>query len=75
MASNITKVSNSFTGYKTTIKHKGQFPSVLTVKKHVKASKAKDCCSETLILTHMGDEVWRLHLDFLGKGLIPERIA
>ena len=47
---NQTIVSNSFTGYNKTIRHKEGFPAVSTLRKHLRAAKAKDCRSETQIL-------------------------
>jgi len=41
-------ITNKFTEYKKTIITK-DFPSVSTIKKHVRASKAKDCRSVTYI--------------------------
>ena len=43
-----TTISNKFTGYAKTIITKG-FPSVATIAKHLRASKAKDCRSLTYI--------------------------
>ena len=43
-----TTITNTFTGYAKTITTKG-FPSVATIAKHVRASKAKDCASITYI--------------------------
>lgn len=43
-----TTISNTFTGYSKTIITKGM-PSVATIAKHLRASKAKDCSSITYI--------------------------
>jgi len=43
-----TIITNTFTGYAKTITTKG-FPSVKTIAKHVRASKAKECKSATCI--------------------------
>ncbi len=43
-----TIITNTFTGYAKTIITKG-FPSVKTIAKHVRASKAKECKSATFI--------------------------
>ena len=43
-----TTIVNTFTRYEKTITTKG-FPSVATIAKHLRASKAKDCSSITYI--------------------------
>lgn len=43
-----TTITNSFTGYSATIRTNG-LPAVSTIKKHLRNSKASDCCSVTLI--------------------------
>jgi hypothetical protein len=43
-----TTISNSFTGYTATIRTNGK-PSVSTVQKHIRKSKASDCQSVTVI--------------------------
>jgi hypothetical protein len=44
-----TIITNSFTGCAKTITTKG-FPSVATIAKHIRASKASDCKSVTYIM-------------------------
>jgi len=56
-----TTITNKFTGYNKTVRTEG-LPSVSTLKKHLRASKARACKSVTRILTHVdetgaGDEV------------------
>jgi hypothetical protein len=43
-----TTITNSFTGYSTTITTKS-LPAVSTIKRHIRASKASHCKSATLI--------------------------
>jgi hypothetical protein len=43
-----TTITNSFTGYSATITTKST-PAVSTIKRHIRASKASDCKSATLI--------------------------
>ena len=43
-----TTISNSFTGYLATIRTNGK-PAVSTVQKHLRAAKAIDCQSVTMI--------------------------
>lgn len=43
-----TTITNSFTGYSATITTKND-PAISTVKKHLRAAKAHDCKSETII--------------------------
>jgi len=43
-----TEITNTFTGYTKTITTK-DFPSVKTIAKHIRASKASDCKSVTYI--------------------------
>jgi hypothetical protein len=38
-------IHNSFTGYRAEITPKGDLPSVATVRKHMRASRASDCKS------------------------------
>ena len=47
--SNKTIIRNEFTGYRATITHKGKKPAVSTVKKHLRAAKARDCQSITRV--------------------------
>jgi hypothetical protein len=44
-----TRIYNTFTGYDTTIKTKNK-PSISTLEKHLRKSKAKECGSITYIL-------------------------
>lgn len=46
---NITVVSNSFTNYRSEIKHAGDHPSASTLMKHIRRAKAKGCKSDTQI--------------------------
>lgn len=45
----ITYITNTFTGYAKTIATVGM-PSVATIAKHIRASKARDCKSTTYIM-------------------------
>jgi hypothetical protein len=45
----ITIINNSFTGYKATIRAAADYPSVSTIKKHLRKAKGKDCLSVTTI--------------------------
>ena len=44
----MTTITNAFTGYSATIRTTGK-PAVATVRKHLRAAKAKDCQSTTII--------------------------
>jgi len=59
-----TQIANKFTGYEATIQTKG-LPSVSTIKKHIRKSKASDCLSVTEI--HIDGH--RYHLTDRGMGL------
>lgn len=52
-----TIVRNDFTGYSRTIRHKGETPSVKTIRRHTQQSKARDCKSLTRFYTEDGREV------------------
>lgn len=67
-----TRVTNQFTGYEATIKTNG-FPSVSTLKKHQRNSKALNCHSVTRILTNVqedgsGDEIEIYHGEIMVNG-------
>lgn len=62
-----TTITNKFTGYAKTITTKG-FPSVATIAKHVRSSKAKDCRSVTYIyIDGVGYDLY--HGDLMANGL------
>ena len=43
-----TNITNAFTGYSATIRANGK-PSIATIRKHLRRSKASDCQSVTII--------------------------
>lgn len=57
-----TTITNAFTGYSATIRTTGK-PAVATVRKHIRASKARDCQSVTVI------EIDGVRHDFQDFGL------
>ena len=65
-----THISNSYTGYSAEIMHKGEKPSISTVRKHLRAAKASGCNSTTMVTQQHGDQT--LHLDIVDFGNGPE---
>ena len=63
---NETTISNQYTGYHKTIRHKNLFPAVSTVKKHLRAAKASDCKSWTKITQQDGKRT--IYLDIVDTG-------
>ena len=70
---NTYTVSNSFTGYKATIRVKGDgLPALSTLQKHYRKSKASDCQSFTTFRDDQTGE--HLMITDMGKGLEVIRV-
>ena len=63
-----TQITNSFTGYSATIRHKGEMPAISTVRKHLRAAKASDCQSTTMVTQQSGGQTLRLEIVDFGNG-------
>ena len=55
MKTTITRITNEFTGYDATVRTKGT-PTVSTIKKHIRNSRAGDCMSVTHVRTNCDND-------------------
>lgn len=58
-----TKIQNGFTGYKAEVKTTG-FPSISTIRRHLRMAKAADCQSVTTV------EIDGVEYDLAKTGLV-----
>jgi len=68
-----TIIHNEFTGYHKAIRHRGLYPALSTVQKHLRASKALDCQSVTTVSQLEGSRV--VFLEIIDRGNGAELVA